>query len=380
MSNKIPSAAAAVFLVTAALGGCGDDGLTTPGSERRGAAESTRGTTRRPGGGRGDRHGRPPGAELAAVPVEVADVARRSIASFIETNGTLEAENEVDLVARVTAPVVDILVEEGIRVRQGQLLARLEEEELRAAMEISRVNLREATLALERAKTLYANQLLSPEEHEAALSRYETAQAQVEGSRIQLGYTQIRAPFSGLVVERYVRQAQQVTPNTALFRLSDFDPLLCPIQVPERELRRLHIGQPAHLEVEAWPEERFQASVLRVSPVVEAATGTVRVTLEVQGQDQLRPGMFARVFLQTEVHQDALVLPKAALSLESIGDIVYVVENGAASRREVTLGYEEGDFVEILAGVREGESAVVVGLDGLSDGTPIQILGDDSRR
>jgi hypothetical protein len=112
--------------------------------------------------------------------------------------------------------------------------------------------------------------------------------------------------------------------------------------------------------------------------VVDVATGTVQVTLEVATSGVLRPGMFARVFVETERHDRVLVIPKAALSLESIGDTVYVAEGGAASRREVTLGFREGDFVEVTSGLAAGEQIVVFGQDGLSDGTPIQIMNGES--
>jgi len=88
--------------------------------------------------------------------------------------------------------------------------------------------------------------------------------------------------------------------------------------------------------VESWPGEKFEAAVLRISPVVDSATGTIKVTLEVRSPEKLRPGMFARVFVETETRSDALVIPKAALSLESIGDTVYVAEGDTASRRDAT--------------------------------------------
>ncbi len=163
-----------------------------------------------------------------------------------------------------------------------------------------------------------------------------------------------------------------------LFRISDFTPLLCPIQVPERELAKLRTGQPAYLEVEAWPGERFSAKVQRVSPVVDAETGTIKVTLEVDARGKLRPGMFARVFLETDIHRDTLVIPRTALSLESIGDTVYVLADGdVASRREVELGFREGDYVEVTSGVAVGEAVVTVGQDGLSEGTPLKVLRRD---
>jgi len=314
------------------------------------------------------------GAAAAAVPVEVVEVERRDISAFIETNGTLEAENEVDIVARVAAPITELAAEEGMTVRAGQLLARLDPREIRSQHEISRVTLEEAKLAYERAERLKGNQLISPEEYEQALARFETARAQLEQNQIQLDYTEVRAPFSGRIVARYVDLAEQVTVNTPLFRISDFDPLLCPIQVPERELPRLETGQPAYLTVEAWPGERFDASVLRIRPVVDAATGTVRVTLDVKGRGKLTPGMFARVYLETATRPGALVIPRAALSLESVGDTVYVAADGVAQRREVSLGFEERDRVEVTSGLEAGERVVVVGQDGLSDGTPIQVL------
>lgn len=329
------------------------------------------------GGGRPGGGGMPAGAgrgSASAVPVEVTPVVRRAISSFIETNGALEAENEVDIVARTSGPIVELAVEEGDLVQKGQTLARLDDREARARLEISRVTLNETRLAYERAQNLQTETLISSEEFERARSAFESASAQVEQDQIQLDYTHITAPFGGLIIARYIKFANQISSNQPLFRVSDFDPLLCPIQVPERELAKLRLGQRAYLTVEPWPGERFEARVLRISPVVDSATGTIKVTLETRPQGKLRPGMFSRVYVETDTRGNALVIPKAALSLESIGDTVYVVDGDVASRREIELGFAEGDFVEARSGIEEGDRVVVVGQDGLSDGTPIQVL------
>jgi len=312
------------------------------------------------------------------VPVEVEPVVRRAISSYIETNGTLEAENEVDLVARTSGPITELLTEENRRVAKGQVLARLDDDEIRARLDIAKVELDEAELTYERTKKLADAKLVSAEEFEQAAARLESARAQYSGAEIELAYTEIRAPFSGLVVRRYIRFAEMVNANQPLFRLSDFDPLLCPIQVPERELPRLKVGQTAHITVEAWGEERFDAKVQRVSPVVDAETGTVRVTLEIQPGGKLRPGMFASVYLETERREDSLVIPRRALVLDSLGDTVYVAGDGVADRRDVVLGFREGEYVEVESGLQEGEPIVVIGQDGLADGTPIQIPVGDS--
>lgn len=394
--------ALALLLFLPLLGACGDDGgdATETGSgdaagpsARPASAEAS---GQRAGGGPPSAGGAPrSGSDRAAtgrpweaageagergVPVEVAIIERRDMAAYFETQGTLEAENEVDLVARVAGPVVRLLSEEGRQVRRGELLAQIDDRELAAQLQVAKVRLLESEQSYQRVRSLYESQLLSQEALDQSLASYQTAQGEHERLSLQLEYTRITAPFSGLVVERYIKLAQQVNVGSELFRLSDFDPLLCRIQVPERELRRLRPGQRAELTVEAWGDRRFDARVKLVAPVVEAASGTVRVTLEVDGTDKdgqrlLQPGMFASVYLQMETRPDALVLPRRALALDSLEDSVFVAVDGVARRRRVELGLRNAQYLEVLSGVEAGERVVVVGLDGLSDGTPVEVAG-----
>ncbi len=348
------------------------------------AAASACGTSREEGAAPGRSGGRPGagppggfgGGEGAgtAVPIEVVEILPGAISAFIETNGTLEAEREVDIVARIGGPLVALNTEEGIQVKAGALLAQLDEAESRAQVEIAQVALQDAELVHNRARASLENAVVSQEVYDSALSALESARAQLAGNEIQLGYTRITAPFDGLIIQRAVKFGETVTVGQQLFRISDFDPLLCTIGVPERDLTRLSIGQSAILEVEAFPGEVFQGRVLRISPVVDATTGTIRVTLEVDRQGRLSPGMFAGVRLVTDVRENALIMPKRALSLESLADSVFVVEDGVAYRRNVTLGYEEDDRVEVTDGLRANDRVIVVGQDGLTDATPVQIL------
>ncbi len=340
-------------------------------------------------GGGGGRGGGPPGrggfpgfgggppAAATAIPVEVAAVDRRSIADYLETNGALEAENEVDVVSRTSGPITELNVEEGDFVEQGQVLARIDDREAKAQLEIARVNLEETRVAYERAKTSRDNEIISDEAYDQAKARFESAEAQIASQELALSYTVIEAPFDGLIIERAIKFAEFVNNGSRLFRLSDFDPLQCPIQVPEKDLGKLRKGQRAYITVEAFPGERFQANVLRVNPVVDRATGTIKVTLEVNGRGRLRPGMFGSVFVELDVRDDTLVIPRAALVLESLGDVVYVYEDGVAQRAEIQLGYEEADSVEVLDGLDAGQRVLVVGQDAVTDGTPIYVLGEE---
>ncbi len=318
-------------------------------------------------------------AQAAAVPVQVDTVRRGSISQYLETNGTLEAENEVDLVARTAGPITELLAEEGDTLARGTLLARIDDREARNQVANATVSRDEAKLAYERTQTTFDKGLVSQEAYDSAFSQLRSTQVQLENAEIQLAYTEIRAPFGSLVVARYIKQAQYVTSGTPLFRVSDFTPLLCPIEVPEKDLRRLRKGQAARIEVEAFEDEPFEAKVLRIRPTVDAATGTVTVTLAVDGRGQLRPGMFASVFLETDTHANVLVIPRAALVLDSIGDTVFVRNGNIAERREVRLGFRQEDIVEVLEGLAEGEELIVLGQDGLADGTPVSLLESENQ-
>ena len=329
--------------------------------------------------------GRPPGmggqmdggASSAAVPVQVEPVPRRPISQYLETNGTLEAENEIDIVARISGPVTEINTEEGRLIRAGQMIARIDEREARNQVAISSVARDEAKLAFDRAKNSWDEGLVSQEAYDTALSKLSSAEAQLESAKIQFAYTEIKAPFDALVVTRDIKLAQYVTPGTTLFRISDFTPLLCRVEVPEKDFPRIHVGQPAHIRVEAYPGDSFSAEVARLRPTVDAATGTFTVTLEVEGQGKLRPGMFASVYLQTDTHDDSIVIPRDALVLDSLGDTVFIKSGDDAERREVRLGLRSENLVEVLQGLAEGDLLIVVGQDGLADGTPITVIGDE---
>ena len=358
---KIQLAILSLILLT--LTACG-------GSDDAGSRE---GVSRRPemGGMMGGN------APSAAVPVQVEPVPRRSISQYLETNGTLEAENEVDIVARTSGPVTEINTEEGRLIRAGQLIARIDEREARNQVAISKVARDEAKLAFDRAKSSWDEGLVSQEAYDTALSNLSSAEAQLESAEIQFAYTEITAPFDAVVVTRDIKLAQYVTPGTTRFRISDFTPLLCRVEVPEKDFPRIRVGQPAHIRVEAYPGDSFSAEVARLRPTIDAATGTFTVTLEVEGQGKLRPGMFASVYLQTDTHDDSIVIPRDALVLDSLGDTVFIKSGDDAERREVRLGLRSENLVEVLEGLAEGDLLIVVGQDGLADGTPVTVIGDE---
>ena len=327
-------------------------------------------------GGRGQWGGAP--GEEAAIPVKTAAVARGDISSYIETHARLEAERWVTVVARTQGTLEELLVEEGDRVGEGQLLARLDKAELSLRVEQDEVALRQARASHSRRQALFERQLLSEEEYENARNQLANAEVALKESRLNLAYADIRAPIAGLLMQRNVEVGDLVRASEELFAVADLEPLLARIRIPEKRVRQVQVGQRAEITAAGSEEEPVAAQVRMINPGIDPQSGTVKVTLEVSGGTGLKPGMFVTVRLITDVHAGTLVIPKKALVLETDEDDVFVIGEGRARRRGVELGYVSGDLVEVVSGLAEGEEVITIGQQGLKDGSAVRTVGSEA--
>ena len=338
------------------------------------------------------------------VSVKAARVTRRPISSYLLSNTSLESIREVTIYAKVNALVEDLLVEEGNRVAKNQLLAKLDDREIRNEHDQARIAVDQAKLTLEQAKVksrlseanyersegLRAQRLISAQEHDQAALTNETdalglkvavqqrdaAVSRLEAAQLQLEYTEIHSSIEGVVTERLIDVGDRVNVNEALFTVEDFTPLWARIYLPERELSQIRVGQLAELRMQAYPDETFSSAIKMISPTVDSESGTIKVTLEIdRHRNLLRPGMFGTVYIATETRPSALVIPKRAIVRERDEDRVFVVDSeNRVEKRAVTIGFREDNALEIASGLSEGEVVVTVGQEGLNDGYPVSIL------
>jgi membrane fusion protein (multidrug efflux system) len=182
------------------------------------------------------------------------------------------------------------------------------------------------------------------------------------------------APFGGRITVRKVQTGQQVKPGDELFTLADFDPLVARIFLPEREVLDLAVGQPVRLALRAREETRFSGRIRQISPVVDTASGTVKVTVEaVRPPASVRPGAFVTVEVLRETRANAVLVPRPAVIRELQETFVFVAEGKVARKRVVNVGLEEGDRLEIRAGLEAGEQVITAGQGGLKDQAPIAV-------
>jgi membrane fusion protein (multidrug efflux system) len=312
-------------------------------------------------------------AATPAAPVELTEVRRGSITTFLETTATLESRSAATLVAAAPGQLKALEAEEGDWVREGQPLARIDDTAARLAVERAEVSARMAERENERGRQLRERGFLSDKETDDLEWRQRNAAVALHEAQYALSQTRMRAPFSGRVTARMVNLGETVTPGRECFRVEEFDPLLARIYFPERELARVQRGQPALLTLDSSPGRAFEGRVALVNPVVDRANGTFKVTIEVHDpKGTLRPGSFARVRLRTGRYDDVLVLPQRALVSEDGENFVFVARGDSVSRVPVRIGASSGDTVEVLSGLAAGERVVTVGQGGLKQGARIK--------
>jgi membrane fusion protein (multidrug efflux system) len=311
----------------------------------------------------------------AAIPVEVVTPTRGEVLATYTGTATLEAEADAEVVAKVSAEVRQLAVEEGDIVRAGQILAVLDDRQLRLQAAQARAALAKAERDYKRQVELHQKGLVAAGAFENLKYDLDNLRAAYDLAQLSQSYTQIRAPFAGTVSARRIKLGQTVQVGERLFRVTDPTPLKASVFVPERELQRLKIGQPATVQLDALGGRAFPAVVSLVAPTVDATTATFKVTLEVRdAKSELKPGMFARVGIVFERRSDALTIPRVAMLDTDGKSTVFVVAEGKASQRSVKLGLSNGANVEIAEGLTGKEQVVVVGQNGLKDGNAVRIV------
>lgn len=313
--------------------------------------------------------------KVEAVTVETAAVAQGDITASYAGTATLEAEREARLVAELGGVVLGLAVEEGQAVKKGQVLARLDGDRAQLQLRQVEAELQRLVHNDARNESLFQRQLIARNAYEQNKSDLAARRAEVELARLTLSKSAVVAPFDGVVTRRWVKQGQLLKANDPVFDLADFSDLKARLRVPERASVALRPGQVVDVAVDALPGRRFEAEVARVSPVVDAGSGTVDIVVAVDNRSKLlRPGLFSRLSVAYDNVAAAVLAPKAAVLSEDGNNSVFVVREGKAHRVPVTLGYEAGKNVQVLAGLAVGAEVVVAGQNGLSEGTPVEAL------
>jgi len=312
-----------------------------------------------------------------AVPVEVAKAERRAIAASYAGTAALEPRAESQVVAKTSGVALAVLVEEGQLVHAGQALVRLDPDRARLSVAQSEAQMRKLENSYHRAEKLVQQQLVSAADVDQLRYDLENARAMYRMATLELSYTTVVAPISGVVASRDIKPGNFVQINSPIIRIVDSSQLEATLNVPEREIAKLKPGQAVTLQVDALPGKPFTGTVDRVAPVVDNGTGTFRVVTTFSGEDALQAGMFGRLSINYDQRADALVVPRMALLEDGGKPAVFVVRDGKAVRTELALGYDDAGFIEVRNGLQQGDEVVIAGKAALREGSAVQVIGKE---
>ena len=306
------------------------------------------------------------------IPVEVASPLRADVFATHKVTATITSDADAPVIAKAKGEVIELLVEEGDFVTDGQVLARLDGERARLELLAARAELVRARKEYQRNVDLHARGLVSTSMFEGLEYDLAALEASYKVRKLDYEYCNIRATISGVVSAREIKLGQTLAANDVAFRITDTTELIAYLHIPQAELHKFKAGQKATLSVAATPDASYSAVISRISPTIDSRNGTFRATATIDNSGgELAPGMFGRFTVAYEEHADALLVPLDALVDEDEQATVYVVNGSEVARRRVTTGIEAGSRVEILDGLDEHDTIVVTGHSSLRDGSRI---------
>lgn len=338
------------------------------------------------------------------VSVDIVESRVGLVRENLVLTGSLRAKHSVDVTAKSTGRLEKLHFDIGDRAKQGDLIAELEDDELqqqvnRAAASIAvseasfaqrRAERDNAIAVVKRAEELLDEQLISPQEFESrktglavvnaqvqlAEAQKLQAEAELKELKIRLAQTKVYSPMTGIIATRYVDEGALISPSTPIVRIVNLATMVTRGNVPERNIGRLRIGNEATVRVDAIPDRAFTGRVARISPVLDAATRSALIEIDIPNpQGGLKAEMFARIELDLGTTRDAILIPRAALVYRGQQAGVYTVEGDRPTFRAIETGLTREDQVEVLANLEPGVKIVGRGATMLREGDRIRVAG-----
>lgn len=313
----------------------------------------------------------------AAIPVVLGTAELRETARQVEAVGTTLSRRAVQIVAMASGRVVEVAFEPGQTVKAGDVLVRLDDDIEQADLAEAEATLQESVLALQRARALREKNAIPEATVDQLVAQRAAAQAELDRARRRLADRTVRAPFDGVVGLRQIDPGARVDEEVVLTTLDDRSEMEIAFSMPETLYGQIAIGQPVVATSTAFPGRRFEGLVATIDSRIDATARAFKVRALLPNPDLVLPaGMFMHIAVVLESHE-AVMIPEEAVIAHGDRTYVFVVADGKASVRDVTLGQREPGAVEVTQGLSAGEKVVIRGTQRLRDGAPVRVLGED---
>jgi membrane fusion protein, multidrug efflux system len=309
------------------------------------------------------------------VPVEAAKVVAAPLSEQVTAIGTLLSNEAVTISSEIPGRLQEIHFQEGQPIDKGAPLFTLDDSVYRAQLDDAEAKLRLAEQTNKRTSTLFTNKYATAQSADESASNLAVNTAAVELARVQLEKAHIVAPFSGIVGLRRVSVGEYITAGQALVNLEAIDPVKADFRVPEKFLPAIRVGQTIRVKVDAFPDDTFEGKVYAIDPRLDVAGRSLLVRAVVPNGDQrLRPGLFARVTVLLQLKEDALSVPEQAIVPQGDSQFVFKIVDGKVHLTKVVTGTRRDGRVEIVEGLAPGDQVVTAGQLKIRDGTAVSVV------
>ena len=325
----------------------------------------------------------------SAPSVQIERVKKQTINAFLVLNGVVEPEKKVEVYSRLSAYVKSIVKEEGDIVRRNDILAYLDDSEIKIGYQQARIQLSQADISLkdekenhERNLALKKDDLITEKDLQTSELNYKKAKLEYENKleefrnlELQMNYTKIKSPVEGYVTERMIEVGDKVNNNQQVYTVEDFSPLLIKVYVPTSDIINIQKGMDSEVSSDILKGVKFNGKIKLINPRIDVQSGTVKVTVEVFDESgKLKPGMFVEVKIVISNKTDALVVPKKSIVYKKNKTFVFIFDKMQVFQREIKTGISEGDNIEIIEGLEQGDTIVTVGVETLKDKMRVNVI------
>lgn len=307
--------------------------------------------------------------------VRVEPAMSGDVEEVIARATTIKAPESVELLPRTSGQLVELRIEEGSLVHAGDIVARINDDRQKLALERASATLEKSKHDLELAQKQLDAKIIGKEAYFQENHKFEQAQRDYNIAVVELERTVVTSPINGVISKRNVSRGDTVFSSTSIATITDNSRLEADILVPQNQVGRVSLGDKVAFLPGGSSERVFYGEVQRISPVVSTESGTVKIVARVlPGQKNILPGQFVKASIVTGIKNDVVLVPATALTFENAMGVIYKIEDGFARRIPVEIGYTGNKGIEVIGNISSGDQVVISGLSGLADMSRIRIL------
>ncbi|WP_218944301.1 efflux RND transporter periplasmic adaptor subunit [Marinicella rhabdoformis] len=314
--------------------------------------------------------------EKIVINVETTETMLGDAIATFKSTAVLEADRQATVTTKSSGIILEIKVEEGDLVKEGDVMMVLESDTQQLSLNSAKANYDKSLNNLKRAELMLKKGLTNTEQVDNLRFETKSLKASYDQAAMNLSFTQVKAPFDGMVAKRHVKIGNLIQNATAVFDVVDFDSLQAKISVPEHHWLLMKKGLPVSFDFDAVQNMKIDGHVERIAPTIDSSSGTFQVTVAVDNKDHiLRPGLFAKAEIIYDQRKDVVVVDKDAIIREDDMAFVYELDGeDGVKRTTVTLGYEMLDTVELTAGILASQTVVTTGKNNLTPDSTVKVI------